>query len=94
MISPFDLLFTYCESTDVVLWGVNLPSNVGVSRFSPLISSIVNLSIPIKGIVVGLILCTNSFTIQEVVLLLNVLMIKYRLNCTLRQTKSILERIL
>lgn len=46
MISPFDLLFTYCESTDVVLWGVNLPSNVGVSRFSPLISSIVNLSIP------------------------------------------------
>ncbi|GBC54053.2 apocytochrome b [Rhizophagus irregularis DAOM 181602=DAOM 197198] len=48
MISPFDLLFTYCESTDVVLWRVNLPSNVGVSRFSPLISSIVNLSIPIK----------------------------------------------
>jgi len=77
MISPFDLLFTYCESTDVVLWRVNLPSNVGVSRFSPLISSIVNLSIPNC--------CWFNFMSK---FLLNVLMIKYRLNCTLRQTKS------
>lgn len=60
MISPFDLLFTYCESTDVVLWGEKLPSNVGVSRFSPLISSIVNLSIPIKGIIISLILSDAS----------------------------------
>jgi hypothetical protein len=90
MFSPIDLsglFLTYCESTDVVLWGEILPSNVGVPRFSPSISSIVSLPIHIKGIIVGLILCTNCFTIQEVVLLLNVLMIKYRLNCTLRQTK-------
>lgn len=31
----------------------------------------------------GMILCTNSFTIKETVHLMNVLMIKYRLNCTL-----------
>jgi hypothetical protein len=32
----------------------------------------------------GLVLCTDSFTIQEVVLLMNVLMIRYRLSCTLQ----------
>lgn len=32
----------------------------------------------------GLILCTDSYSVQEVVQLMNVLMIKYRLECTLR----------
>lgn len=32
----------------------------------------------------GLIFCTDSFTLEEVVKLMNVLMIKYRLKCTLR----------
>ena len=32
----------------------------------------------------GLILCTDSYSVQDVVRLLNVLIIKYRLNCTLR----------
>jgi hypothetical protein len=32
----------------------------------------------------GLIICTDSFTIPEVVRLINVLMIRYRLDCTLR----------
>jgi hypothetical protein len=33
----------------------------------------------------GLILCTDSFTLPDVIRLMNVLMIKYQLNCTLRQ---------
>lgn len=32
----------------------------------------------------GLLLCTDSFTIPEVIKLMNVLIIKYQLNCTLR----------
>lgn len=63
MFSPIDLsglFLTYCESTDVVLWGEILPSNVGVPRFSPSISSIVSLPIHIKGIIVGLILSDAS----------------------------------
>jgi hypothetical protein len=32
----------------------------------------------------GLLLCTDSFTIPEVVKLINVLIIRYQLNCTLR----------
>lgn len=32
----------------------------------------------------GLILCTNSYSVQDVVLLMNVLMIRYRLDCTIR----------
>jgi hypothetical protein len=32
----------------------------------------------------GLVLCTDSYTIPEVVRLMNVLMIRYRLDCTLR----------
>jgi len=38
----------------------------------------------------GLILCTNNYSIQDVVLLMNVLQIRYRLDCTLhlkRQNK-------
>ena len=31
-----------------------------------------------------LILCTDSYSVQDVMRLLNVLIIKYRLNCTLR----------
>jgi len=31
----------------------------------------------------GLILCTNSFSVQDVVRLMNVLMIRYRLECTI-----------
>jgi hypothetical protein len=34
----------------------------------------------------GVILCTDSYTILDVVRLMNVLMIKYRLECTLRYT--------
>jgi hypothetical protein len=36
----------------------------------------------------GLILCTNSFSIQDVVRLMNVLMIRYRLECTLHIKKQ------
>ncbi|RUS34417.1 homing endonuclease [Jimgerdemannia flammicorona] len=36
----------------------------------------------------GLILCTDSFTIQEVVLLMNVLMVRYSLDCTLREPRQ------
>lgn len=32
----------------------------------------------------GLILCTDSYTISDIVRLINVLIIKYRLSCTLR----------
>jgi len=32
----------------------------------------------------GLLLCTNSYKIEDVVMLINVLIIRYRLNCTLR----------
>lgn len=32
----------------------------------------------------GLIICTDSYSVQDVVRLINVLIIKYRLNCTLR----------
>lgn len=32
----------------------------------------------------GLLLCTNSYKIEEVIMLMNVLIIRYRLNCTLR----------
>jgi hypothetical protein len=32
----------------------------------------------------GLILCTNSYTIQDVVRLMNVLIIRHRLECSLR----------
>jgi hypothetical protein len=31
----------------------------------------------------GLVLCTDSFTLEQVTLLLNVLVIKYELDCTL-----------
>jgi len=41
----------------------------------------------------GLILCTDSFTIPEVVRLMNVLMIRYRLACTLRFHTSTQPRI-
>lgn len=34
----------------------------------------------------GLLLCTDSFTIQEVVLLMNILIIKYNLKCTLHKS--------
>ena len=36
----------------------------------------------------GLILCTHNYSIQDVVRLMNVLMIKYRLICTLRMNKG------
>ena len=32
----------------------------------------------------GLILCTDSYSVEDVVKLMNVLIIKYRLECTLR----------
>ena len=42
----------------------------------------------------GLIICTNSYSIEDVVRLMNVLMIRYRLECTIRlqkQNKEILD---
>lgn len=36
----------------------------------------------------GLILCTNSYSIQEVVRLINVLMIRYRLECNIREYRQ------
>jgi len=36
----------------------------------------------------GLILCTDSFSVQEVVLLMNVLMVRYQLLCTLREHRK------
>jgi len=36
---------------------------------------------PIKG---GLVICTDSFSMEDVVLLLNVLVVKYGLDCTNR----------
>ena len=47
-------------SFGVVVWGDILPSNVGRPRFPPLISSMVNLPIHIKGITIGLILSDVS----------------------------------
>lgn len=41
----------------------------------------------------GLILCTDSYTIPEVVCLINVLMIRYRLDCTVRFHTSSQPRI-
>ena len=35
---------------------------------------------PIKG---GLVICTDSFSMEDVVLLLNVLVVKYGLDCTI-----------
>ena len=35
----------------------------------------------------GLVLCTNSFTVQDVVRVMNVLIIRYRLECILRKKK-------
>ena len=35
----------------------------------------------------GLIICTNNFSIQDVVRLMNVLMIRYRLECTIHLKK-------
>jgi hypothetical protein len=48
-------LFTYCESTstELVVWGDILPSNVGGLRFSPLISLMVKFPIHIKGMILG-----------------------------------------
>jgi hypothetical protein len=37
----------------------------------------------------GLIICTNSYSVEEVVRLLNVLIIRYELDCTLRLKKKI-----
>jgi hypothetical protein len=36
----------------------------------------------------GLTLCTDSFTIQEIVLLINILIIKYDLNCTIHKSNK------
>jgi len=41
----------------------------------------------------GLLICTDSYTIQEVVLLINVLIVKYGLDCTLRYHSGIYPRI-
>ena len=36
----------------------------------------------------GLIICTNSYSIEDVVRLMNVFRIRYRLDCNLRLTKQ------
>ena len=36
----------------------------------------------------GLVLCTNSFSISDVVRLINVLMIRYRLECSIREFRK------
>ena len=41
----------------------------------------------------GLVLCTDSYTLQEVVKLVNVLKIKYDLNCTIQGIKNKRPRI-
>jgi hypothetical protein len=41
----------------------------------------------------GLIICTDSYSVQDVVRLINVLIVKYRLNCTLRYHTPIQPRI-
>ena len=41
----------------------------------------------------GLIICTDSYTVQDVVRLINVLMIKYRLDCWLRNHTPTQPRI-
>jgi hypothetical protein len=41
----------------------------------------------------GLILCTDSFTIQEIVVLMNVLIIRYDLKCTLHINSKGYKRI-
>lgn len=37
----------------------------------------------------GLVLCTNSFSIQEVVCLINALIVRYDLDCTLREKNQV-----
>jgi len=41
----------------------------------------------------GLILCTDSYSVQDIVRLMNVLIIRYRLKCTLRYHTSTQPRI-
>lgn len=41
----------------------------------------------------GLMICTDSFSIPDIIRLMNVLMIKYRLNCTLRSHTPTQHRI-
>lgn len=41
----------------------------------------------------GLIICTDSYSVQDVVRLMNVLMVKYRLVCTLRYNSPLYPRI-
>lgn len=41
----------------------------------------------------GLIICTDSYSIQDIVRLINVLIIKYRLECTLRYVTPTQPRI-
>jgi hypothetical protein len=42
---------------------------------------------------ISLLLCTDSYTIKEIVLLINVLIIKYDVHCTIRYYKQIYPRI-
>jgi hypothetical protein len=42
---------------------------------------------------ISLLLCTDSYTIKEIVLLINVLIIKYDVHCTIRYYKQIYPRM-
>lgn len=47
----------------------------------------------VKGTSWGLIICTDSYSIEDVVRLINVLIIRYRLECTLRHHTPTQPRI-
>jgi len=50
----------HCESTDLVEWGKNLTSCVGLPRFSPLVASMMSLPSYIMGILIGLVLSDGT----------------------------------
>jgi hypothetical protein len=65
----FETLFAvstiYCDCTALVEWGTNLTSNVGLSKFSPLVASMICFPPYIKGIIVGLIVSDAWFSFSK-----------------------------
>ena len=45
-----------CESTDLVVWGNNLTSNVGFPKFTKIVSYMIQLTPFTKAVIIGLIL--------------------------------------
>lgn len=120
----------YCEGSDLIAYGSNLGSSVGLSKFNKIVISMIQLPLAYKGIFIGLllsdapygggddifnlltpmalahlicgdgsvqrhglILCTDSYTIQDTVRLLNVLIVRYGLDCSLRSPRPNQYRI-